>query len=347
MWDKSFRSKGRKGWGALRRVVLDLPLYLRVVAVFFLVAAAAIPSPGREKNVLQYGAGLIVNVPLPEPEVAQVVEEVAQNTIIRGSKEYNKDEYIAGAVAVKTTPVFPAWTEGGKVFYKVRQQALDPRNFKDSGDVGTLAVRYVVQPQGDKNTVLRIDALFVEDFRHGVHQSNGSVESSEYKDIQDRLAAVELVKKETAEALQAKQERLAKQNFGLGSDTVLLSTPPSTAKTVTTNGESATSQAAPASAPQSLPASPTSATPQPSAAYEEPAESLEQHVAELRQQVERLVKKPGAPLQSAPFHTATTLKSLEPGAEVLILISTPYWYGVETRDGQHGWIRRDQLEQAP
>jgi len=41
------------------------------------------------------------------------------------------------------------WTEGGKVFYKVRQQALDPRNFKDSGDVGTLAVRYVLQPQGD------------------------------------------------------------------------------------------------------------------------------------------------------------------------------------------------------
>jgi hypothetical protein len=87
--------------------------------------------------------------------------------------------------------------------------------------------------------------------------------------------------------------------------------------------------------------------PQPSAAYDEPAESLEQHVAELRRQVERLVKQPGAPLKSAPFHTASTLKSLEPGVEVLILISTPYWYGVETHDGQHGWIRRDQLEQVP
>ena len=42
---------------------------------------------------------------------------------------------------------------GGKVFYKVREQALDPRNFKDSSDVGTLVVRYVVMPQGDKNTV--------------------------------------------------------------------------------------------------------------------------------------------------------------------------------------------------
>ncbi|MGD1215803.1 MAG: hypothetical protein ABR861_12535 [Terriglobales bacterium] len=332
---------------------LCLPRYLRVAAAFLLLTAAAIPSHGREKDVLQYGAGLIVNVPLPEPEVAQVVEDVAQNTIIRGSKEYNKDEYIAGAVAATSTPVFPAWTEGGKVFYKVRKQALDPRNFKNSGDVGTLAVRYVVQPQGDKNTVLRIDALFVEDFRHSVHQSNGSVESSEYKDIHDRLEAVELMKKENAEALQAKQERLAKQNFGLGSDTVVLSTPPSTAKSLdsangeSTTGERTTGQAAPTSALQSSPASPTSAMPQSSAASELPAESLEQHVAELRQQVERLVKKPGAPLKSAPFHTASTLKSLEPGVEVLILISTPYWYGVETHDGQHGWIRRDKLEQVP
>src|ERR1035441_886773 len=343
IWDKSFRGTGLNGGAAFHRVALYLPLCLSVATVFLVLAATAIPAHGREKDVLQYGAGLIVNVPLPEHEVAQVVEDVAQNTIIRGTKEYNKDEYVAGAIAATSTPVFPAWTEGGKVFYKVRKQALDPRNFKNSGDVGTLAVRYVVQPQGDKNTVLRIDALFVEDFRHSVHQSNGSVESSEYKDIQDRLAAVELMKKETAEAEQAKQERLAKQNFGLGSDTVLLSTPPSTAKSI----ESANSEAASVSAPQSSPASTTSAMPQPSAAYEQPAESLEQRVAELRQQVERLVRQPGAPLKSAPFHTASTLKSLEPGVEVLILISTPYWYGVETHDGQHGWIRRDQLEQAP
>ncbi len=306
------------------------------LTLLLLALTAAIPSHGRikrEKDVLQYGEGLIVNIPLPVPEVAQVVADVAQNTIIHGTKEYNKDEYVAGAVAATSTPVFPIWTERGKVFYKVRKQALDPRNFKASGDVGTLAVRYVVQPQGGKNTVLRIDALFVEDFRHSVHQSNGSVEGSEYNDIHDRLEAAELMKKENAEAEEAKRERSAKQKFGGGDDTVLLSTPPSTATPSDNSpGESTKGQAAPAS---------------PSAASDQPDESLEQHVAELRRQVERLVKKPGAPLQSAPFHTATTLKSLEPGVEVLILISTPYWYGVETHDGQHGWIRRDQLEQVP
>jgi hypothetical protein len=328
IWDKSFRGMELNCRAAFRRVAVFSPGYFRAAAAFLLLTAAAIPSHGREKDVLQYGAGLIVNVPLPEPEVAQVVEDVAQNTFIRGTKEYNKDEYVAGAVEATSTPVFPAWTEGGKVFYKVRKQALDPRNFRDSGDVGTLAVRYVVQPQGDKNTVLRIDALFVEDFRHSVHQSNGSVESSEYKDIQDRLQAVELMKKENAEAEHAKQERLAKKNFGMGDDTVLLSTPPSTATPTSS-------------------ASTTSAPPRPSAEYDQSPESLEQHVAELRRQVERLVKKPGAPLKSAPFHTASTMKSLEPGVEVLVLISTPYWYGVETHDGQHGWIRRDQLEQLP
>ena len=28
----------------------------------------------------------------------------------------------------------------------------------------------------------------------------------------------------------------------------------------------------------------------------------------------------------------------------MILIATPYWYGVETEDGQHGWINHAQLE---
>jgi polyhydroxyalkanoate synthesis regulator phasin len=344
--DKSFRGMGLNRWVVSHRVAIELPFYRGMAAVLLFLTAAALPALGREKDVLQYGAGLIVNIPLPEPEVAQVVEDVAQNGIIRGTKEYNKDEYIEGAVAATSTPVFAAWAEGGKVFYKVRQQALDPRNFKDSGDVGTLAVRYVVQPQGDKNTVLRIDALFVEDFRRSVHQSSGSVESSEYKDIQDRLAAVELMKKETAEALEAKQKRLAKQNFGLGSDKEVLSTPPATATPESGSSESATGENAKGQA-ASASASPLSAMPQAPEASEQPDESLEQHVAELRQQVERLVKKPGAPLKSAPFHTASTLKSLEPGAEVLIQIATPYWYGVETRDGQHGWIRRDQLEQVP
>ncbi len=183
----------------------------RLFLAFWLVFAAALPLPAREKEKLSYGEGLIVNVPLPESEVQQVVEDIAQNGMIRGTKEYNKDEFVGGAKAAASSRVFPAWTEGGKVFYKVREHALDPRNFKDGGDVGTLVVRYVVQPQGEKNTVLRIDALFEEDFRHTVHPSNGSVESSEYKDIQEHLEAIEVMKKQNAESEKERQEQQAKK----------------------------------------------------------------------------------------------------------------------------------------
>lgn len=301
------------------------------LAVWVLLFAGMSTLAGaRDKDALQYGEGLIVNVPLPTDEVAKVVEEVAANGIIRGTKEYQKDEYIRGAEAATATPVFPAWTDPGKVFYKVRKQALNPWNFKNSADIGTLAVRYVVQPQGEKNTVLRIDALFVEDNRHSIHASNGSVESSEYKDIQDHLAQIELMKKETAEAEELKREHVEKQNFGLDEKTELLSTPK------LESGESS-----------SLAEDERPAMSAPNAATPNPDETPEQHLSRLRHQVERLVKKPGAPLKSAPFHTASTLKSLDPGAEVLIVIVTPYWFGVETHDGQHGWIPRDQLESLP
>src|SRR5579864_1940609 len=179
------------------------------IGMILMLLLASLPLSAREKSATDYGTGLIVNVPFPEAAVAQAVQDVVQNGIIRGSKEYNKDEYITGANPAASTKVFPQWAEGGKVFYKVRLKALDPRNFKDSSDVGTLAVRYVVQPQGDKNTVLRIDARFVEDFRHVGHPSNGSVEGAEYKTIHDQLESIELMKAQTIEAEKEKQEHVA------------------------------------------------------------------------------------------------------------------------------------------
>jgi hypothetical protein len=76
-------------------------------------------------------------------------------------------------------------------------------------------------------------------------------------------------------------------------------------------------------------------------------QTLEERVKGLRKEVERRVKSPGAALRSAPFHTASALTTLSTGTEVLILVSTPYWYGVETHEGQHGWIMRDELEDVP
>jgi hypothetical protein len=326
----------------------------RSLALALSLLTAALPSlQAREKDKLPYGEGLIVNVPYPEPVVEQVVRDVVQNGLIRGTKEYNKDEYVSGAQAADSTRVFPAWTQGGKVFYKVRLQALDPRNFKDSGDVGTLAVRYVLQPQGDKNTVLRIDAVFVEEFRRIAHASNGSVEGSEYKDIHDRLDALDVMKQQAAEAEQEnQQERLRKKGQAVSgsqgmSSSQTLAAAPAPETTVAAIDAAAGRDAVPAAqSPAEMSSGPTSPG-QASLGQTSPEQTLEQHVQELRHQVERLVKAPGAPLKSAPFHTASVLSPLPTGTEVLILISTPYWYGVETRAGQHGWIYRDDLEPLP
>jgi hypothetical protein len=326
-----------------------------LLCLLLMVFTAALPVAGREKEKLSYGEGLIVNIPLPQSEVQQVVEDIAQNGMIRGTKEYNKDEFVSGAKPAASCRVFPAWNEGGKVIYKVREQALDPRNFKDSGDVGTLAVRYVVMAQGEKNTVLRIDALFAEDFRHTIHPSNGSVESAEYKDIQEHLEAIEVMKQQNAESEKEMQEQRARKKPPAATyaptDTVPQALPQASHRQEQPVSQAATSTApSPGEVPSSQSASgqslsSQSLSSQSSSSPVPEGQTLEERVKDLRKQVERLVKAPGAPLKSAPFHSASTLQTLTTGTEVLILISTPYWYGVETHDGQHGWIMRDQLEQ--
>ena len=252
-------------------------------------------------------AGFSVTVPATERDLLQAVQDVAADGVIQGTAEYNKDEYIAGADAVDSTPVFPKWTGSGQVFYKVRANALDPRNFKDSGDSGTLAVRYVVQTGDDKNTFLKIDAVFIDDFHRQPHLSNGSVEAAEYAAIQDHLSAMQLQKQHAVKDEQDRQQTLAGQELERKQKQQQL--------------ELSVAQG--------------------------PGESLERHVRNLRRDAERLVKTPGGTLRSAPFHSATSLKSLPAGTEVVILISTPYWFGVETVDGQHGWLHRSELEQLP
>ncbi len=277
---------------------------------FSLALALLVPSPldARDKSPQGSDAtGLSVSVLATERDLLQAVQDVASDGIIQGSKEYNKDEYVGGADAVDSTPVFPKWTGSGKVFYKVRQNALDPRNFKDSGDSGTLAVRYVVQPGDDKSTILKIDAIFVDDFHRRPHLSNGSVEAAEYAAIKDHLAAMQLQKQDSAEEEQIRQQELAAKELE--------------SKRKQEQLELAVAQA--------------------------PGESLEQHVRNLRHDAERLVKSPGGKLRSAPYRSASSLKALPPATVVVILVSTPYWYGVETEDGQHGWMHRSELEPLP
>jgi hypothetical protein len=275
----------------------------------FSLASSIAPLSGRGRRKHEdFGLGFSTEVSAPENEVLQAVESVVDNGIIQGSFEYNKDKYIEKANAVASSSLFAEWKEPGTVFYKVRTEVLAPANFEETRDEGTLAVRYVVQSRDPNRTILRIDAVFVEDFRRTVHASDGSVESAEYKDIQDHVDALELQKSEVRQSEKHRQEELARQALERKSE----------------ENEAVALAAAQTS-----------------------VQALEKHVEDLRRQAERVIKAPGAQLRSAPFHTASNLKSLDAGTEVVIVVATPYWYGVETEDGQHGWIHRDQLEPLP
>jgi hypothetical protein len=271
---------------------------------------AAFPLYGRPKKTRKqdYGLGFSTEIAVPENDVLQAVDEVIHDSVIEGSQEYTREKEIGNADVATSSPLFPQWTAPGKVFYKVREKVLAPTNFLESNDEGTLAVRYVVQSKTPQKTILRIDAVFVEDFRRFVHPSNGSVESAEYKDVQDHVDAIELDKKQAADAEKHRQELLAKKAL---------------------ERKQAEEQAAALAAVMNSP------------------QGLAQQVQTLRHQLERIVKAPGAELKSAPFHTATKLKTLDAGTEVVILVVSTYWYGVETEDGQHGWINHAQLEPLP
>ena len=282
---------------------------MQLIALAFVLL---LPAPGllaSEKEPKEnYGFGFAVDLTTPEAEVLDALEQVVDDGIIQGSKEYNQDQYIEKARAATSSDLFAKWTGPGKVFYKVRKQALAPFNFKETQDEGTVAVRYVVQVKDPAITSLRIDAIFVEDGRHAIHLSNGSVESAEYRDIQNHIDAFELQKKQAVDSEKKRAEDLAKHVLDRSHEDESVSR---------------------------------------LAIAESSSETLEQHVRELRRQVERVIKAPGAPLKSAPFHTASNLQTMAAGSEVVVLISTPYWYGVETSGGQHGWIFRDDLDPLP
>jgi hypothetical protein len=288
--------------------VLSHRLGLVLLSVFWIALAVAPLRARQHKKHEEYGQSFSTEITAPEKEVLEAVAAVVDDGIVQGTFEYNKDKYIDHANAAESSAVFPPWKDPGKVFYKVRSKVLAPANFKETGDEGTLAVRYVVQSKDPDKTILRIDAVFVEDFRHTVHPSDGTVEGAEYKDIQDHVDALELQKSQAQQGEKHRQEELARQALerkSVEDDSVSL------------------------------------------AAAQTSVQGLEQHVQDLRRQAERVIKAPGAQLKSAPFHTASSLRSMDAGTEVVIIVDTPYWYGVETEDGQHGWIQRAQLEVLP
>jgi hypothetical protein len=266
-----------------------------------------LPAPARRPQS-SGGQGTVVVLEAPEADVYRVVEMVANDEIVHGTYVYEKEKTLRGAVAEPASAYFGRWQGPGKTLYKVLKGALAPRHFKDSADIGTITVRYVVRAVSESRTRVHIQAVFVEDGRRKVHGSDGSVESSEMKEIQDQLQQIQLEQQRQAEAVRLRKEQDA--------------------------ANAARARQREAERSQQL-------------ATESAAQGLEQRVSTLRHEVVRVVSGPGAELKSAPFHSSVRLQALPANAEVVILIVTPYWFGVETPEGRRGWVRRDQVKELP
>jgi hypothetical protein len=243
----------------------------------------------------------------PEAEVLKAVHLIVNDPIVYGTYSYEKEKQLKGAKPASSVRVFGDDPDQGKVFFKVLENVLAPRHFKETADLGTIYLRYIVQGTGPATTAIHVDAVYVEKNRRRRHESDGTVEESEFQAIKDRL-----------EKMQAEQRAV---NEMAGND----------------------SAAAPTTAEGSTGAN----VPEPMSKTISSAEELEERVAELKHRTEMRTAAGGAALKSAPYRTAATLQSLPAQAELLVVVLTKYWYGVETTDGRRGWVHRSQAEPLP
>ncbi|MFY9561070.1 MAG: hypothetical protein WAQ52_12625 [Terriglobales bacterium] len=240
----------------------------------------------------------------PEAEVLKAVHLVVNDPVVYGTYSYEKEKQLKGAKPAASVNVFGDAPDEGKLFFKVAENVLAPRHFKETADLGTIYVRYIVQGTGPGTTAIRIDATYVEKNRRRQHPSDGTVEESEFQAIKDRL--------EKIQAEEKPPEQSAAERSGAPAPGI-------------------------ASGSASEPGSRTFSS----------AEELEKHVADLRHRVEVRTAARGAALKSAPYRTAATLQPLSAQAELLVVVLTKYWYGVETTDGHRGWVHRSQVEPLP
>jgi hypothetical protein len=283
------------------------PLVLIRLDAFLALMLLLLPVAGGTKEILTT-PGLVRELFGSLEEVRQAVQFVVHDQVIHGTLIFDKEPILNGAEAVDSSPLFDPWQGPGDVYFKIRKNAIAPRHFLESGDQGTIAVRFVLIPVDANRTRVKIDAIYQETAHRVFHPSDGTVEKSEMKEIKDQL---ETLQEAAAQAADARRRQTSAE---LVRQSVIRQREDETARI----GNAQTA-----------------------------LKDLEQQVNALHHELERRVKSPGADLKAAPFQSAATLKTLSAFTDVVILIVTPHWLGVETPDGQRGWLAKELLEQLP
>jgi hypothetical protein len=155
---------------------------------------------------------------------------------------------------------------------------------------------------------VKVDAVYVESAHKTIHPSDGAVEKSEMKEIKDALDALQQAAMNAADARRREvSAELVRQSYARQREDE---------SNRLSNAQSSEKE-------------------------------MQQEIVSLRHELERRVKAPGADLKAAPFQSAADLKTLAAYTEVVVLIVTPHWLGVETPEGQRGWLPLEQLEPLP
>ena len=284
---------------------IDFVALFLLLFAFWSFPVSVCGSPAKEPTL---GPGITREFSATMEDVLQALHEVLEDQTIHGTVIFDKDPVVTGATVVDSTPLFEPWNHPGKVFYKIRKGAIAPRHFFESADQGTIAVRYIVTAVAPERVRLHIDAIYVETTHRTPHISDGTVEASEAKVIEDHLNAIQTTEQETIEAnrLRESAELVRATELRQREDE----------KTLLATTESS-------------------------------VQALEQQIKTLHHDLERRVKAPGVELKAAPFHSAAGIAMLPAYTEVILVIVTPHWCGVELHDGQHGWIHVNNLEPLP
>ena len=279
------------------------PLFLCLILVAVVIGGVFI-SPSALARSKSNGNGLSVEINHPVEQVLRIVREVVADGFIRGTSQYKDSAQLEGAVTANSSSVFKPWAQDGTVLYKVRPHTLSPDHFDESGDEGTVVVRYIVQSIGPNTTRLRIDAVFQESARRTIHPSDGTPENGEFLAIEAKIKDVEEKEAQSQrEAGMARQvEQVEKLQATLDQESAELNT----------------IKARQAEVQQQIQAS---------------QRNKAAHIRTLT-----------ADLKASPYNQSRTLQALSQGDTVTILRQTSNWCEVIAPNGDQGWIYRLMIE---
>lgn len=278
---------------------------LRSVLFFvFLSALAAAPSHGRSREVQHYGDGFSIDLDESYDRVLEVVKNVSEDGVVRGSSEYKGVAELYGAVAGTSSKAFHNPPMPGTVLYKVRPNTLAPEHFFQSNDVGTVTVRYVLRALSPKSTRLAIDAIFQEDSHHHYHPSDGTVENAEFLAISDEIKDLD------------DQDAKAKQNAEYAAEEKKMAD-------LLTQLDQARAGLKAAKAKE---------------------DEVAKQVQTISGGKPGHVRTESADLKAQPYTESKTLGMLSQGDAVTVLLETRSWYRIQAANGQQGWVYRLMLE---